>query len=1143
MINIKAYLFGLIFFIWALHVLVQCKDIDLDASSSQNSLERDILTKLYAATNGNNWHKKEYWLSNETICWWDGITCNTNGSVVHIFLDSNQLSGTLPDSFGCLINLQYFSVNFNNITGTIPDSLGQLVDLQHLDLEANNFYGSIPASFGQLHKLARLHLSSNKLSGTIPESLGQLKNLQQLYITNNNLNGSLPYSLGQLTNLQLLLLNENQLSGTIPESLGNLSNLFRLSLYSNQLSGTIPESLGQLYTLIYMSLSANLLTGTLPDSFGSLASIRWLHIRSNQLSGTIPSSIGNLINLIRLNMYSNQLYGTIPDSIGRLSDIEYLDLHSNQLSGTIPHSIGLLRDLEYLRLDSNQFSGTLPESLTRLSDLKILSISFNDLSGTISNSIGRLVDLQALRLASNQFSGEIPESIGRLTTLQLLDLSSNQLSGTIPLSLGQLGDLQTIAFNSNQLLGSIPDSFWRMVSLKNIFLSNNLLEGTISNSIVSLQALTTLTVANNFFVGSLPNLEALSFLRVVNISNNHIQGCLALPPQFLNSTSTTCDVQNNELCCSHDQYPCFSASCSIDSTLVVSNGMQVVYNYSNEKQRIVVEKNATLVVYPSKTIRVNCLQFDGEIIVDLSGITGNLGDVNLISSICYKINPNSLISTRGGNCSYNIIQQGNNLRGSVICQATEDTLNGNKIIIIVSSIIGSIIIVATITILVLFIRRRRRIKQLKSRVEMLTISSVNLDKSSFPPNEFKFKLLEDLPIKLSKTSFQFGNKKDLLIVDKVSTDKFTVQLKRTLKQYQGVNNRELHESLVSNGTVVQLRPVMCPKYKLAIDPQVFTIQSNLTVEVTINLQLTMTTKTKVSFWIELPEEELYSLIEFDAASEPSPWIDTDEIIIEGNAIGEGAFASVYKARYREQQVAFKSLKMQELGLQFNDEFEQEVRMMMNLRHKSIVQFIGASRVQGKLAILTEFMPQGNLSSLLASQRLELELKLKIIKDIADGLLFLHSNNILHRDIKAENVLVVSTSTDAIINVKVADFGTARSVNDQFTTGYTKGIGTPSYMAVEILRNEHYGRSADIYSFGVLMWTVFTQEEPYKDIKYSWDLADFVLQGKRLPIPADCPNQFRELISTCWAQNPQDRPTIQQIVHLLSTISNFVTLDG
>jgi hypothetical protein len=79
---------------------------------------------------------------------------------------------------------------------------------------------------------------------------------------------------------------------------------------------------------------------------------------------------------------------------------------------------------------------------------------------------------------------------------------------------------------------------------------------------------------------------------------------------------------------------------------------------------------------------------------------------------------------------------------------------------------------------------------------MLTISSVNIDKSSFPPNEFKLKLWEDLPIKLSKTSFQFGNKKDLLIVDKVQQTKFTVQLKRALKQYKGVNNREIHESLV-----------------------------------------------------------------------------------------------------------------------------------------------------------------------------------------------------------------------------------------------------------------------------------------------------------------------------------------------------------
>jgi hypothetical protein len=61
------------------------------------------------------------------------------------------------------------------------------------------------------------------------------------------------------------------------------------------------------------------------------------------------------------------------------------------------------------------------------------------------------------------------------------------------------------------------------------------------------------------------------------------------------------------------------------------------------------------------------------------------------------------------------------------------------------------------------------------------------------------------------------------------------------------------------------------------------------VEVTLRLTLTMTTKTKVSFWIELPEEQIYSLVEFDVASEPSSWIDVDDVEIEGDAIGEGGY--------------------------------------------------------------------------------------------------------------------------------------------------------------------------------------------------------------------------------------------------------------
>jgi hypothetical protein len=70
-------------------------------------------------------------------------------------------------------------------------------------------------------------------------------------------------------------------------------------------------------------------------------------------------------------------------------------------------------------------------------------------------------------------------------------------------------------------------------------------------------------------------------------------------------------------------------------------------------------------------------------------------------------------------------------------------------------------------------------------------------------------------------------------------------------------------------------------------PQVFEVPEGGSTEVELRLTMKMTTKCKVSFWIELPEEEIYSLLEFDAASEHSPWIDVDEVQVEGDAIGEG----------------------------------------------------------------------------------------------------------------------------------------------------------------------------------------------------------------------------------------------------------------
>ncbi len=73
----------------------------------------------------------------------------------------------------------------------------------------------------------------------------------------------------------------------------------------------------------------------------------------------------------------------------------------------------------------------------------------------------------------------------------------------------------------------------------------------------------------------------------------------------------------------------------------------------------------------------------------------------------------------------------------------------------------------------------------------------------------------------------------------------------------------------------------------------------------------------------------------------------------------------------------------------------------------------------------------------------------------------------------------------------------------------------------------------MYSFAILMWAIIAQEQPYNEFKYAWDVADFVIQGKRLQIPDTCPQVLRDLISQCWAQNPEERPTMSEVVKKLS----------
>lgn len=167
----------------------------------------------------------------------------------------------------------------------------------------------------------------------------------------------------------------------------------------------------------------------------------------------------------------------------------------------------------------------------------------------------------------------------------------------------------------------------------------------------------------------------------------------------------------------------------------------------------------------------------------------------------------------------------------------------------------------------------------------------------------------------------------------------------------------------------------------------------------------------------------------------------------------GRFGTVKRGTYKGQDVAAKILMSQFLPEQSQKEFEREVAVMKSLHHPNIVQFVGASNVQGKLALITEFAPLGNLASVLAERLVQYNMKLVMLLEIARAIQFLHSNNIIHRDIKPLNVLVFSLEQKAVVHVKLTDFGTSKFVADAKMT-MTMNTGTIKYMAPETLGRNH-----------------------------------------------------------------------------------------
>ncbi|XP_021557344.1 tyrosine-protein kinase TXK [Neomonachus schauinslandi] len=248
-------------------------------------------------------------------------------------------------------------------------------------------------------------------------------------------------------------------------------------------------------------------------------------------------------------------------------------------------------------------------------------------------------------------------------------------------------------------------------------------------------------------------------------------------------------------------------------------------------------------------------------------------------------------------------------------------------------------------------------------------------------------------------------------------------------------------------------------------------------------------------------------------------------------IGSGQFGVVHLGEWRAHiRVAIKAISE---GSMSEEDFIEEAKVMMRLSHPRLVQLYGVCIQQKPLYIVTEFMENGCLLNYLRDRRgtLTNEMLLSMCQDTCEGMEYLERNCFIHRDLAARNCLVSAASI-----VKISDFGMTRYVlDDEYIS--SSGAKFPiKWSPPEVFHFNKYSSKSDVWSFGVLMWEVFTEGKMPFENKSNLQVVEAISRGFRLYRPPLAPMAVYEVMYGCWHEKPKGRPTFAELLQVLTEIA-------
>ncbi|KAK3564365.1 hypothetical protein QTP86_017331 [Hemibagrus guttatus] len=259
-------------------------------------------------------------------------------------------------------------------------------------------------------------------------------------------------------------------------------------------------------------------------------------------------------------------------------------------------------------------------------------------------------------------------------------------------------------------------------------------------------------------------------------------------------------------------------------------------------------------------------------------------------------------------------------------------------------------------------------------------------------------------------------------------------------------------------------------------------------------------------------------------------LDMEDLTL-GAELGSGQFGLVLEGLWRGEKVAVKTIRE---GAMSEEEFKEEAKVMMKVSHPKLVKLYGMCTQQSPMYLVFEFLENGCLTEFLRSRKgcVSQETLLGMCVDVSEAMAYLESSNFIHRDLAARNCLVSGN-----LVVKVSDFGMTRFVLDDQYTSYTSKFPV-KWSSPEVIRYNKFSSKSDVWSFGVLMWEVYSEGRLPYECRSNAEVVESLNAGLRLLKPRLCPEPVYQLLQWCWKEKPEDRPSFVLLLHELASLAEF-----